>query len=170
MGSYRKIGKAFATSKCCTYVELETVIIEFKAILNSRTITPMFSNPNDLTALTSGHFLIGKPLLSRWGLVSHLKQEFWNRWSTEYLNQLHRRHYNINKGDLVIIIDENTSGLQWPLWRKRVHVPDVKTLPGIHKRSVPSLAPLRSRLIRTRRHHSLYTLILQRIRQITAIH
>jgi len=41
-----------------TYEELETVIIDIEAILNSRSLTPIFSSPRDLSALTPGHFLI----------------------------------------------------------------------------------------------------------------
>ncbi|XP_037959192.1 uncharacterized protein LOC119688592 [Teleopsis dalmanni] len=107
-----------------TYEELTTVITEIEAMLNSRPITKMSSDPNDLTALTPGHFLIGEPpttnvdpyqkesrmsLSSRWRLVSELKQEFWRRWSKEYLNELQSRYKwkqqkaNLCQGDLVII-------------------------------------------------------------------
>ncbi|XP_037932535.1 uncharacterized protein LOC119667317 [Teleopsis dalmanni] len=111
-----------------TYEELTTVITEIEAMLNSRPITKMSSDPNDLTALTPGHFLIGEPLTtnvdpyqkesrmslsSRWRLVSELKQEFWRRWSKEYLNELQSRYKwkqqkaNLCQGDLVIIKDDN---------------------------------------------------------------
>ncbi|XP_037930988.1 uncharacterized protein LOC119665811 [Teleopsis dalmanni] len=155
-----------------TYEELTTVITEIEAMLNSRPITKMSSDPNDLTALTPGHFLIGEPpttnvdpyqkesrmsLSSRWRLVSELKQEFWRRWSKEYLNELQSRYKwkqqkaNLCQGDLVIIKDDNLPMYKWPLGRVQqvyegedglVRVADIKTANGIFKRPLRSLAPL----------------------------
>lgn len=155
-----------------TYEELETVIIGIEAILNSRPITPMSADPNDLTALTPGHFLIGEPLtavpdpyegqtkmnlVQRWELVSKLKHDFWRRWSYEYLNELQYRHkwkteaQNLKEHDMVIIKDDNLPTMKWPIGRihkvyrgndGRVRVADIKTTNGICKRPLHALAPL----------------------------
>lgn len=46
------------------YEELSTVLTCTEACLNSRPFTPMFSDSNDISVLTPGHFLIGDDFLS----------------------------------------------------------------------------------------------------------
>lgn len=155
-----------------TYEELETLIIEIEAILNSRPISPLSNDPNDIGALTPGHFLIGEPLTAqidavakpttaslatRWKLVSMLKHNFWGRWSRDYLNELQYRHKwkehskHLTPGTIVILKEDNTPVMKWPLGRvikvykgedDVVRVADVKTASGILKRAVHYLAPL----------------------------
>ncbi|XP_055918468.1 uncharacterized protein LOC129950564 [Eupeodes corollae] len=47
-----------------TFEEFSTTLARIEACLNSRPISLMSENPNDLLALTPGHFLRGGPLLS----------------------------------------------------------------------------------------------------------
>ena len=155
-----------------TYEELETVIIEAEAILNSRPLTPLSADPNDFAPLTPGHFLVGEQLtappdpslphqkiglLTRWRLVSNLKQQFWEKWSKEYLNELQQRNKwkreacNLAEDSMVIIKDENLPIMKWPIGRVLktykgedglVRVAEVKTANGIYKRPIHVLAPL----------------------------
>ena len=73
------------------------MVTEIEAIL----ITPMSNDPNDLQALTPGHFLIGEPvtaindttlvnqsLQKTWSKLKAIRYEFWQRWSKEYLHEL----------------------------------------------------------------------------------
>lgn len=80
------------------------LLCQIEACLNSRPLYPLSNDPRDLTALTPGHLLIGEPpinvpepsrasdppghIMSRWALITNLRDNFWNRWSTEYLHHL----------------------------------------------------------------------------------
>ena len=88
-----------------TYEELYTLLTEIEAYLNSRPLCALSSDPFNPTCLSSGHFLIGEPLTyllsidytnvkcnsrSRWETYQQL-QEFWKRWSSDYLQGLQQR-------------------------------------------------------------------------------
>jgi Family of unknown function (DUF5641) len=85
------------------FEEMATVLCKIQAILNSRPLVPASDDPNDLAALTPGHFLIGRPLvavaepnfvvvntgrLRRWQVLQKMTQHFWRRWSEQYLHTL----------------------------------------------------------------------------------
>ncbi|XP_033305879.1 uncharacterized protein LOC117208697 [Bombus bifarius] len=90
-----------------TFEHFNTLVIEIEAILNSRPLTPISSDPKDPPVLSPGHFLIGDTLtslrerdfrtvpsgrLSSWQRIHQIKQHFWSRWYREYLNELTRRN------------------------------------------------------------------------------
>ncbi|XP_037827391.1 uncharacterized protein LOC119615458, partial [Lucilia sericata] len=129
----RAIGKHILT-----YDELNTVVCQTEAILNSRPLTPLSSDPNDLRPLTPAHFLIGRPLtslpepnlctvnpssLKSYKLIQWIQQHFWERWRKEYLNCLQQKlkwntaSPNIEINDLVLLKDDNIPPLKWPLAR-----------------------------------------------------
>ncbi|XP_044019550.1 uncharacterized protein LOC122859932 [Aphidius gifuensis] len=118
--------------------EFNTLIIEIEAILNSRPLTPISTDPSDFMVLSPGHFLIGHALttirdhdynnipmnrLSRWQLIEQLKQEFWQRWHNEYLNEMINRskwnkdNNNIEMGDVVLLKEDNIPPMHWALGR-----------------------------------------------------
>lgn len=47
---------------CLTVTEMTTVLTQIEAMLNSRPLTPLSEDPNDLRTLTPGHFLIEENL------------------------------------------------------------------------------------------------------------
>ncbi|XP_063921279.1 uncharacterized protein LOC135136082 [Zophobas morio] len=149
----------------------ESLCIE--ACLNSRPLTPLSPDPNDLNALTPGHLLIGAPLtntaeedvtplpinrLSRWQRVQQLHQQFWKRWTQEYLSELQRRPKGqqsstsqVAVGSLVVIIEDNLPPLKWKLGRVLqlhpgldgvVRVVTVKTSTGVYKRTIKKVCLL----------------------------
>ena len=77
-----------------TYEELNSILIQIEAILNSRPLTPLSTDPDDLLPLTPGHFLIARPLtafpiedtrqissnrLNRFQRIKQFLQHFWTR-------------------------------------------------------------------------------------------
>ena len=122
-----------------TYEELYTVLTQVEACLNSRPLSSLSNDPNDLNPLTPGHFLIGdspsavpQPNLSeiaqnRLNRFQHLQQmlqHFWKRWKNEYLNQLQQRHKwaqpisnHLTPGTMVIVREDDLPPLKWRLGR-----------------------------------------------------
>lgn len=110
-----------------------------EAILNSRPLIALSSDPNDLTYLSPGHFFIGTLLisypepdlahfkvnrLSRWQRIEQIHQHFWKRWSSEYLVQLQQRTKwqaihgsQLQVGQLVLCREDGLPPLKWVLGR-----------------------------------------------------
>ncbi|XP_012524163.1 uncharacterized protein LOC105829678 [Monomorium pharaonis] len=126
-----------------TYEEMTTLLTQIEAVLNSRPLCPLTDDPDDLAALTPGHFLMGcapavipEPSLeyeklsrlSRWQLLRQLLDSFWSRWSSEYLHRHHAIYKwnkvtpSIQEGAMVLVVDERYPPTKWPLGRViRVH-------------------------------------------------
>ncbi|XP_063911125.1 uncharacterized protein LOC135128161 [Zophobas morio] len=137
--SFKHHYKRIAGTSLLTAEEMYTLLTQIESILNSRPLTPLSNDPNDLEPLTPGHFLIGSALtdlpepcllaikenrLTRWQRVEQLRQTFWRRWTAEYLTQLQPRNRwsqrnanSISKGSMVVLRDENTPPLMWRLGR-----------------------------------------------------
>ena len=119
-----------------TYAELLTIFCKVESYLNSRPLGAVTSHPIDgVTPLTPGHFLIGRALraypvekiafnpttLQRWVLCQKLTQQFWKKWSAEYLQQLqravkwHKKTRNFCVGDLVMMTDGSVYQAQWTM-------------------------------------------------------
>ncbi|XP_023247400.1 uncharacterized protein LOC106642609 [Copidosoma floridanum] len=90
-----------------TFEELSTLAAKAEACLNSRPLSPLSTEPTELTDLTPGHFLIGSSCLShpekvektlqlstsnRWNLLCQMRNSFWKRWRGEVLQQLQQRN------------------------------------------------------------------------------
>lgn len=126
-----------------SYEELTTVLLEVEAVLNSRPLTYLSSEPDDLQALTPSHFLLGKRAISlpleveptslsstpvdlrrRARVWKRTLEHLWKRWRKEYLLQLRSAHIStttspprLQIGDVVIVEDDNTPPLLWKLGR-----------------------------------------------------
>ncbi|XP_043469671.1 uncharacterized protein LOC122503261 [Leptopilina heterotoma] len=155
-----------------TFEESYTLLTEIEAVMNSRPLTLLSSDPASLEVLTPAHFLINdssiQPVqpelldipdnrLSRWQLLQKVRQDFWKRWSLKYLQELQKRSKwcsgsdSISTGAMVLLMEDSTSPLQWNLGRvMEVHPSNdgivrkvtVKTQTGLFVRSVRKLCPL----------------------------
>ncbi|XP_059219534.1 uncharacterized protein LOC131995236 [Stomoxys calcitrans] len=101
-------------NRILTFEELTTLLAQIEGCLNSRPLCPLSPDPNDCTALTPAHFIV---------VVERLKQQFWKRWVSEFVNRLQSRpkwlkpQNNLEVGDLVLVFDERLPPGQWPLAR-----------------------------------------------------
>ncbi|UYV69062.1 hypothetical protein LAZ67_6002216 [Cordylochernes scorpioides] len=154
VGAYKDLRKIVGKTKS-TFEELTTVLTQIEACLNSRPLCPLTDDPEDLNAMTAGHFLIGMPLTAvpslvreggsslkgRWQLVEQIKTDFWKRWSLD----------NIKIGTLVLLKEDNLPPLKWRMGRINqvypgedglVRVVSVKTANGDLRRAVAKVCPL----------------------------
>lgn len=131
--------KRILANRSVTFLEFSTLLCRTEQVMNSRPLIDTGTDPHDLQhLLTPGHFLIGAPLLStpeqdvsdipmnrlaRWQLIQQQLQSFWKLWSRDYLHSLIKRPKwnaataNLRLNDIVIIKNQSTSPLDWPLGR-----------------------------------------------------
>ena len=152
-----------------TFEEFSTVLTRIEAVLNSRPLSFVTSDPQEgIHFLSPGHFLVGGPLISspempldltdtpvsRWKKLQQLCQLFWKRFHKEYLHTLMQQGKwtkntdNLSNGQLVYVTGENCSPLAWPIGRVVatypgtdgvVRVVDIQTISGRYRRPVNKL-------------------------------
>ncbi|XP_017470100.1 PREDICTED: uncharacterized protein LOC108361848 [Rhagoletis zephyria] len=135
-----------------TYEELTTVLVEIEAVLNSRPISPLSSDPSDYEALTPGHFITGSALKSlpeREVAANINPVDKWSqllartKWTTD--------HANIAKDAMNLVHEDNVPPQRWQLGRTinaipgkdtRVRVVDIRTSRGTNRRPIHKVAVL----------------------------
>ncbi|XP_011698819.1 PREDICTED: uncharacterized protein LOC105456454 [Wasmannia auropunctata] len=152
------------------YETLNTILCDAEAIINSRPLTYISGDPDDLTPLSPSMFLqeirtYGVPdcdmlYQSRLNKKFKHRQKVFNdlrkRFRTEYLGQLlltndKKETRKINIGDVVLIGDDSHRRVDWPLARvidvitgrdgqARVFI--LKTKNGVFKRPIQRVYPL----------------------------
>ena len=159
-GSWEKVIKPFkdafykiiGTRILCDET-LSTFTCEVEAVMNSRPLTIVSSDPTDTEALTPIHILQGRPstilppglflprtLTQRktWKKAQVLTQQFWNRYLKNYLPLLTIRTkwtqptQNIQIGDLVWLLEDLTPRGLWPLGRVLRFFPGSDKIVEIH--------------------------------------
>ncbi|XP_064470123.1 uncharacterized protein LOC135384870 [Ornithodoros turicata] len=130
--------------QCLTFEEMETLLHEVEAVVNSRPLTFLHSTPDEPAALTPAHLLIGRTLtalpekpshevqsstaqssIRRWRHKQKIADMFWRRWKQEYLLELRSAHQTnatecfpkLSEGDVVLLHDHKTPRHIWKLAR-----------------------------------------------------
>ncbi|XP_055619018.1 uncharacterized protein LOC129764190 [Toxorhynchites rutilus septentrionalis] len=150
-----------------SFEEMSTVLARIEAVLNSRPITQLSDDPEDLEPLTPGNFLIFRPVTavarpevkgrnhprSRFDHITAIVQHFWSRFQLEYISSLQERFkwhkkVAVKIGQLVLVKKDNMPVQKWLLGRITetfagkdgvVRVVNIKTQNGIMKRAVSKL-------------------------------
>lgn len=155
-----------------TYEHFYTILVQIEGILNSRPLTPLSNHVDDYLPLTPSHFLIGRAIttvpdpsvqhipenrLSLYQRLQQIIQNFWSRWTKEYISELQcrakwkTRSQNAEVGALVLLKDDNLPPTKWRLGRiiQTHHGPDnlvrvvtISTASGITKRAISKICPL----------------------------
>ena len=117
---------------------LQTLMCEIENILNSRPLTAVTTDSDDLEALTPNHLLRLNSTFSfppglfsnrdryakrRWRQIQYMADRFWSRWRKEYVPLLrerqkwytHQREHRI--GDLVLVVDQVLPRNMWCMGR-----------------------------------------------------
>ena len=170
--SVKRALKAVAGNQRVTDETLLTFMAEAESLVNSRPLTHVSSDCNDLEALTPNHFLLGRANMNipldvvtdrdlcsrkRWKHAQVMANHFWERWLREYLPSLtvrpkwRRQSRDIAEGDLVLVVTDNLPRGRWPLARVtrvvhsddgRVRSAEIKTKAGVYVRPVTKLCLL----------------------------
>jgi hypothetical protein len=117
---------------------LVTLFCEAESVVNSRPITPVSNDPNDLAALSPQQILTLRATdevpsgqfeecdvysRKRWKQVQYLSDLFWERWRREFLSAMQKRskwqkvERNTRIGDVVLVTEPNLPRGQWALAR-----------------------------------------------------
>ncbi|XP_034567767.1 uncharacterized protein LOC117832644 [Notolabrus celidotus] len=118
-----------------THEVLCTLMAAVTAVINARPLLPVSTDPQQPFILSPALLLTQKSGLppppgtfsdkdlytKQWRQVQALANQFWTRWSKEYLSSLQQRHKwtvprrNLEVGDLVLIRDKQMIRNCWPL-------------------------------------------------------
>lgn len=125
------------------YTELETLLTEVEAVLNSRPLTYIFNDVNEPCPLSPSSFLVGRrftalppyeavenpnksadQLRILWRKREDDLKAFWTRWSKEYLSEL--KNFSVNQvkgvdslkeGNVVLVSEKQRPRQMWTLAR-----------------------------------------------------
>ncbi|XP_062703649.1 uncharacterized protein LOC134286095 [Aedes albopictus] len=121
-----------------SFEDMATILIQIEAAMNSRPLTPLSEDPDELDVLTPGHFLTGSSLLAlpdpdyseiplnwlqHYQGLQQIIQQHWKRWRREYISQLHNQNQRFPQatilavGQMVLLKEDGNPAIEWPLAR-----------------------------------------------------
>ncbi|XP_062579354.1 uncharacterized protein LOC134241304 [Saccostrea cucullata] len=124
------------TKKNLTHDVLNTLMAEVTAIINSRPIVPVSTDPSQPSVLSPYTLLTQKTELdvgpfepfdtkdmykSHWKCIQILADQFWRKWRSQYLQLLQSRRKwvdsrnNLTEGDVVLLKDQDSVRNEWPM-------------------------------------------------------
>ena len=137
--SCKKVMIAILENRSLTDEEVSTTMCLVEQTLNARPLIAVSDDPEDLTALTPNHFLLGRenasaPFMPSSERYHNLRKSFktaqayadmiWKRWTPEYLPQWNQRSKwskehvrNLKEGELVWLVDDSTKRCGYKLGR-----------------------------------------------------
>ncbi|XP_072400667.1 uncharacterized protein [Diabrotica undecimpunctata] len=120
-----------------SYEDFVTVLHQVEACLNSQPLSQISNDPNDPQSLTPAHFLIGERItalpdhdysaikensLSKSQRLQRIIQNFWKRWSKEYISELQQRSKwkktyptILRPGLLVLVKEDGIPPMRWKI-------------------------------------------------------
>ncbi|KAK2575201.1 hypothetical protein KPH14_012609 [Odynerus spinipes] len=173
-GLLKRLLRRTLKRSCLNYEEMLTVLLDCEAVINSRPITFMSNDKQEVVPLTPAMFLqeikeIGvldldrienRRLEKRYAYRQRVKDDLRRRFRNEYLGALvHReskikRSNNVKIGDTVLIGSDNVKRLDWPVARvkdvitgkdNKVRVVRLSTSAGELIRPIQRIYPLELR-------------------------
>ena len=137
--SSKRAMKIVLENRLITDKVLSVVVAEVSALLNSRPLTHLSVNIEEPEPLTPNHFLFAQVLPyfplkktelsdievsnTQFQQSQEIVQHFWKRWLQEYVPHLTERKKwtrqgkQLQVGDLVLVVDNNSPRGQWPIGR-----------------------------------------------------
>ncbi|XP_063994830.1 uncharacterized protein LOC135172605 [Diachasmimorpha longicaudata] len=149
-----------------TYEQLNILLIEIEAILNSRPLYALSADPNDPLAITPAHLLISRSFnaflersflpvpdnrLSVYNFITKAKQDFLSKWYKECLHEMqvrqkwHESTAHLGVGSVVLLIEDAVACSRWPLGvilevfpgsSGIARVASMRTANGVYKRNI----------------------------------
>jgi hypothetical protein len=144
---------------------LRTLFVEVEAIVNSRPLTVESLTDENSDPLTPNHLLTMKSKVvfpppgvfqradmycrKRWRSVQFMANEFWGRWSRQYLQASQERQKwngvrrNMQVDDIVLLIEDDVTRSKWPMGRViKVHPSDDELVRKVDVKVAGSKTPL----------------------------